>query len=61
VAKVRAYKLAEELGMDRNELVEKAREEGIELKSPMAASPASRAAGLSRKAQSMLAAPRPRK
>ncbi len=37
MAKVRAYKLAEELGMDRNELVEKALEEGIELKSPMAA------------------------
>ena len=37
MAKVRAYKLAEELGMDRNELVEKALEEGIELKSPMSA------------------------
>jgi translation initiation factor IF-2 len=37
VAKVRAYKLAEELGIDRNEFVERAAAEGIELKSPMAA------------------------
>jgi translation initiation factor IF-2 len=37
VAKVRAYKLAEELGIDRNEFVERAGAEGVELKSPMAA------------------------
>ncbi len=37
MAKVRAYKLAEELGIDRNEIVERAAAEGIELKSPMAA------------------------
>jgi len=36
MAKIRAYKLAEELGIDRNELVEKAHGVGIELKSPMA-------------------------
>jgi translation initiation factor IF-2 len=36
MAKVRAYKIAEELGIDRNELVDKARELGIELKSAMA-------------------------
>ena len=36
MAKIRAYKIAEELGIDRNELVEKARTFGIELKSPMA-------------------------
>ena len=36
-AKVRAYKLAEELGIDRNEFVERAAAEGVELKSPMAA------------------------
>ena len=36
-AKLRAYKLAEEFGMDRNELVEKASAEGILLKSSMAA------------------------
>src|SRR5215472_16471850 len=36
MAKIRAYKIAEELGMDRNELVEKARTLGIDLKSPMA-------------------------
>ncbi len=37
MAKVRAYKLAEELGIDRNEFVERAAAEGVELKSPMAA------------------------
>ena len=37
MAKIRAYKLAEELGIDRNEFVEKAAELGIELKSAMAA------------------------
>ena len=36
MSKIRAYKLAEELEMDRNEFVEKAREHGIELRSPMA-------------------------
>jgi translation initiation factor IF-2 len=36
MAKIRAYKIAEELGIDRNELVEKARTLGIDLKSPMA-------------------------
>jgi translation initiation factor IF-2 len=36
MAKIRAYKLAEELGIERGELVEKAAEVGIELKSPMA-------------------------
>jgi translation initiation factor IF-2 len=36
MAKIRAYKIAEELGLDRNELVEKARTFGIDLKSPMA-------------------------
>nr|ADI21989.1 translation initiation factor 2 (IF-2) [uncultured myxobacterium HF0200_01L06] len=35
--KIRAYKLAEELGIDRNEFVEKAKEAGIELRSAMAA------------------------
>ncbi len=36
MAKIRAYKIAEELGIDRNELVEKAHAVGIELKSAMA-------------------------
>ncbi|UCE87322.1 MAG: translation initiation factor IF-2 [Deltaproteobacteria bacterium] len=36
MAKMRAYKLAEELGIERNELVEKAAGLGIELKSAMA-------------------------
>jgi len=36
MAKIRAYKLAEELGIDRAELVEKARAFGVELKNPMA-------------------------
>jgi translation initiation factor IF-2 len=35
MAKVRAYKLAEELGIDRAEFVEKAKSHGIELRSPM--------------------------
>ena len=37
MAKVRAYKIAEELGLDRNDLVEKAGEAGFELRSPMTA------------------------
>ncbi len=37
MANVRAYKIAEELGIDRNEFVEKARSFGIELKNAMAA------------------------
>ncbi len=36
MAKIRAYKLAEELGLDRNEFVEKARAFGVELKNAMA-------------------------
>ncbi len=36
MAKIRAYKLAEELGIDRNEIVEKADLVGVELKSAMA-------------------------
>ncbi|MGI9590658.1 MAG: translation initiation factor IF-2 N-terminal domain-containing protein, partial [Myxococcota bacterium] len=36
MAKIRAYKLAEELGMDRQEFVEKAAAAGIELRSAMA-------------------------
>jgi translation initiation factor IF-2 len=36
MAKIRAYKLAEELGIDRNEFVEKAKALGVELKNPMA-------------------------
>jgi translation initiation factor IF-2 len=36
MAKIRAYKLAEELGMDRTEFVEKATAAGIELRSAMA-------------------------
>ncbi len=36
MAKIRAYKLAEELGIERNEFVEKARAYGVELKSAMA-------------------------
>ncbi|MGH0034245.1 MAG: translation initiation factor IF-2 [Myxococcota bacterium] len=37
MSKIRAYKLAEELGIDRNEFVAKAAELGFELKSAMAA------------------------
>jgi translation initiation factor IF-2 len=37
MAKIRAYKLAEELGIDRAEFVEKASEAGVDLRSPMAA------------------------
>ena len=37
MAKLRAYKLAEELGIERNEFVEKAAVEGIVLKNAMAA------------------------
>ena len=37
MANIRAYKLAEELGIDRAAIVERAAEVGIELKSPMAA------------------------
>ena len=36
-AKVRAYKLAEELGIDRADFVERAKTVGVELRSPMAA------------------------
>ena len=36
MANIRAYKLAEELGIDRHEIVEKAAEVGIELKNAMA-------------------------
>jgi translation initiation factor IF-2 len=36
MAKIRAYKLAEELGIDRNEFVDKAAVVGVELKSAMA-------------------------
>ena len=36
MAKIRAYKLAEELGIERNEFVEQARQHGVELKSAMA-------------------------
>jgi len=35
MAKIRAYKIAEELGIERAEFVEKAAEAGVELKSPM--------------------------
>jgi hypothetical protein len=37
MANIRAYKLAEELGIDRAAIVERAAELGIELKNPMAA------------------------
>ena len=37
MANIRAYKLAEELGIDRAAIVDRAAEVGIELKSPMAA------------------------
>jgi len=37
MSKTRAYKLAEELGIDRNEFVEKAKTLGVELKSAMSA------------------------
>ena len=36
MAKIRAYKLAEELGIERNEFVEQAKTHGVELKSAMA-------------------------
>jgi translation initiation factor IF-2 len=36
MAKIRAYKIAEELGIDRNELVDRAKSLGIEVSSPMA-------------------------
>jgi hypothetical protein len=36
MAKIRAYKLAEELGLDRTEFVERAAEAGVELRSAMA-------------------------
>lgn len=36
MAKIRAYKLAEELGIERNEFVEQARTHGVDLKSAMA-------------------------
>ena len=37
MAKIRAYKLAEELGIEKTEFVEKARELGVELKGPTSA------------------------
>jgi translation initiation factor IF-2 len=37
MANIRAYKLAEELGIERSEIVERAAEVGVELKNPMAA------------------------
>jgi translation initiation factor IF-2 len=36
MAKIRAYKIAEELGLDRNDLVERARSLGVEVPGPMA-------------------------
>ncbi len=36
MAKIRAYRIAEELGIDRNDLVDKAKAVGVELRSPMA-------------------------
>jgi translation initiation factor IF-2 len=36
MAKIRAYKIAEELGIDRNDFVEKAKSVGVEIASPMA-------------------------
>ena len=36
MANIRAYKLAEELGLDRNEFVDRAKALGVELKSAMA-------------------------
>ena len=36
MAKIRAYRIAEELGIDRNDFVEKARSVGVDLASPMA-------------------------
>ncbi len=36
MAKIRAYKIAEELGIDRNELVERAKSLGVEVPGPMA-------------------------
>ena len=36
MAKIRAYKLAEELGIDRNEIVDRAASAGIELRNAMA-------------------------
>ena len=36
MAKIRAYKIAEELGIDRNDFVEKAKSVGVDLASPMA-------------------------
>jgi len=35
MAKIRAYKIAEELGIDRNDLIDKAKAVGVDLKSPM--------------------------
>jgi len=36
MSKIRLYKLAEELGIDRNDLVDKAKSFGIDVKSAMA-------------------------
>jgi translation initiation factor IF-2 len=49
MAKIRAYKLAEELGIDRHDFVEKAAESGVELKSAMASLDEEQAAELREK------------
>jgi len=49
MAKVRAYKLAEELGIDRNEIVDKAASAGVELRNAMASLDEDVAAELRRK------------
>ena len=46
MAKIRAYRLAEELGIDRAEIVERAAAVGVELKSAMAALDEDQAADL---------------
>ncbi len=46
---IRAYKIAEELGIERGDFVERAKEVGIELKSAMTAVDAAQAAALRRK------------
>ena len=57
MAKIRAYKLAEELGLDRTEFVERAAEAGVELRSAMASIDAEVADELREK----LGAPKPEK
>ncbi len=49
MAKIRAYKLAEELGIDRTEIVEKAASVGVTLRSPMASLEEEEAARLRQK------------